>query len=162
MKIAKSIVVALMIGSPFVPSVPASAGNGWIDAATSIKGNTIYVRPLSRDGNFVTYEETQSESNGVRRYVANCGAWQYRRLSGSNWFDVMPNSIGAAAHETVCSANVPALMTYTTASYGAAPNCNEKVDAAFYRRYPELRGTKLTSMNGTLASEWLSIQSSLC
>ena len=41
-------------------------------------------------------------------------------------------------------------------------NCNDQVDAIFYRRYPELRGKKLNSMNGPLAREWMDIQESIC
>ena len=41
-------------------------------------------------------------------------------------------------------------------------NCNERVDAIFYRRYPELQGKKLNNMNGPLAREWMDIQESIC
>ena len=42
------------------------------------------------------------------------------------------------------------------------PIGNQKVEVVFYRRHPELKGTKLTSMNGSLAREWMSLQDSLC
>ncbi len=104
MKLFTSIAAAAAIGASFVAAAPVEAGNGWIHAGTSVKNNSIYVRPLSRNGNFVTYE--RSLSGDESRFIANCPAWQYKSLKGSKWIDVMPNSIGAAAHRTVCSANV--------------------------------------------------------
>ena len=47
-------------------------------------------------------------------------------------------------------------------SHSEHAGCNEKVDAIFYRRYPELRGKKLNNMNGPLAREWMEIQNSIC
>ena len=41
-------------------------------------------------------------------------------------------------------------------------SCNDQVDAIFYRRYPSLRGKKLSGMNNALAREWISIQNSVC
>ena len=113
-----------------------------------------------RPGNLVTYERHLDGHKS--KMVANCPAWQYRRATGSQWSDVMPNSIGASAHRTVCSANIPTFMPKHTYSNTVQISCNEKVDAVFYRRYPELRGTKLTSMNGSLSREWISIQDSIC
>ena len=55
-----------------------------------------------------------------------------------------------------------AIWTRTRPSNTSYVGCNEKVDAVFYRRYPKLEGTKLTSMNGFFAREWMSIQDSLC
>ena len=160
MKLFNAIAAAAVISGSFITTAPVKAGNGWIDAGVSTKGDVIYVRPLSRNGNYVTYEETFKGDKG--RFIANCSAWQYKSLSGGVWRDVMPNSIGAAAHRTVCSANIPTFTSTTRASNASYNNCNEKVDAVFYRRYPELKGTKLTSMNGSLAREWMSIQDSLC
>ena len=104
MKRFNAIAAATVVGASFVTAAPAEAGNGWIHAGTSVKGDSIYVRPLSRNGNFVTYEETLSGDKA--RFIANCPAWQYKSFGGNAWTDVMPNSIGAAAHRTVCSANV--------------------------------------------------------
>lgn len=160
MKLFSAIAAAAVVAASFVAASPAEAGNGWIHAGTSVKGESIYVRPLSRNGNFVTYEETLLGNKS--RYIANCPAWQYKSLNGSQWQDVMPNSIGASAHRAVCSANIPIFIPKTRASNISYVSCNEKVDAVFYRRYPELKGTKLTSMNGSLAREWMSIQDSLC
>ena len=160
MKLFNAIAAAAVVGASFITAVPAEAGNGWIHAATSVKGDSIYVRPLSRNGNLVTYEETLSGDKS--RFVANCPAWQYKSLNGTRWQDVMPNSIGAAAHRTVCSVNIQTFTPRTRTSNVSYVSCNEKVDAVFYRRYPELNGTKLTSMNGSLAREWMSIQDSLC
>ena len=160
MKLIKVIAAATVIGGSFIAASPAEAGNGWIDAGTSVKGSTLYVRPLSRSGNLVTYEENFNGSKG--KFVANCPGWQYKRYGGSEWIDVMPNSIGAAAHRTVCAANIPSFSPQRTTTGVSNASCNERVDAVFYRRYPELRGTKLTSMNGSLAREWMSIQDSLC
>ena len=160
MKLLNTIAAAVVIGTPLITADSARASNGWIDAGTSIKGDTIYVRPLSRNGNLVTYER---HLDGYKsKMVANCPAWQYRRATGSQWSDVMPNLIGASAHRTVCSANIPTFMPKHTYSNTVQISCNEKVDAVFYRRYPELRGTKLTSMNGSLSREWISIQDSIC
>ena len=161
MKLFNAIAISAFLGSSLVAATPSEAGNGWIHAATSVKGESIYVRPLSRNGNFVTYEETLSGS-GKYRFIANCPAWQYKRVGGTQWQDVMPQSIGAAAHRTVCSANIPTFIPTAQASGISYASCNEKVDAVFYRRYPELKGTKLTSMNGSLSREWMSIQNSLC
>jgi hypothetical protein len=160
MKLFNAIAAAAVIGSSLIVTAPAEAGNGWIDAGTSTKGDTMYVRPLSRNGNLVTYEENFNGSNG--KFIANCPAWQYKRLNGNKWHDVMPNSIGAAAHRTVCSAHIPTFTQRPRPSNVSYVSCNEKVDAVFYRRYPELKGTKLTSMNGSLSREWISIQDSLC
>ena len=160
MKLFNAIAAATVVGASFVTAAPAEAGNGWIHAGTSVKGDSIYVRPLSRNGNFVTYEETLSGDKA--RFIANCHAWQYKSVNGTKWRDVMPNSIGAAAHRTVCSASIPTFIPRTRTSNVLYVGCNEKVDAVFYRRYPELKGTKLTSMNGSLAREWMSIQDSLC
>ena len=162
MKLFNAIAAAALLGAPFLTAAPAEAGNGWIHAGTAVDGDAIYVRPLSRNGNFVTYEETMSGSSGKYKYIANCPAWQYKSLNGTRWQDVMPNSIGAAAHRTVCSANIPTFAPRARTSNVSNVSCNEKVDAVFYRRYPELKGTKLTSMNGSLAREWMSIQDSLC
>ncbi len=160
MKLFNAIAATAVIGASIVTAAPAEAGNGWVHAATSVKGDSIYVRPLSRNGNLVTYERTLSGYKS--RFIANCPAWQYKSLNGTQWQDVMPNSIGAAAHQTVCSANIPTFTSRTRTSNVSYVSCNEKVDAVFYRRYPELNGTKLTSMNGSLAREWMSIQDSLC
>ena len=160
MKLFNAIASAAVIGTSFITAAPAEAGNGWIDAGTSRKGDTIYVRPLSRNGNLVTYEETFMGSKA--KYIANCPAWQYKRLTGNKWIDVMPNSIGAAAHQTVCTSNLPSFTAQRTSTTASNASCNERVDAVFYRRYPELRGRKLTSMNGSLSREWMSIQDSIC
>ena len=161
MKLLNAIAAAAaVIGGSFIAARPVEAGNGWIHAGTSVKGESIYVRPLSRSGNLVTYEENFNGSKG--KFVANCPAWQYKRYGGSKWVDVMPNSIGAAAHRTVCTSSVPSFAAQRTTTGVSYSSCNERVDAVFYRRYPELRGTKLTSMNGSLAREWMSIQDSLC
>ena len=160
MKLFNAIAGAAVVSTWFVAAAPAEAGNGWIHAGTSIKGDSIYVRPLSRNGNLVTYEETLSGDKF--RFIANCPAWQYKSLNGNRWHDVMPNSIGASAHRTVCSANIPTFTPTTRSSNISYASCNEKVDAIFYRRYPELKGAKLTSMNGSLSREWMSIQDSIC
>ena len=160
MKLFNAIATAAVIGTSLITATPAEAGNGWIHAGSSVKGDAMYVRPLSRSGNIVTYEENFDGSKG--KFVANCPAWQYKRYRGSKWIDVMPNSIGAAAHRTVCTSNIPSFTAQRTASRVSNASCNERVDAVFYRRYPELRGTKLTSTNGSLAREWMSIQDSLC
>ena len=162
MKLFSAIAAAAAASASFVAASPASAGNGWIHAATSVKGNSIYVRPLSRNGHFVTYEEETSSSSHRSKWIANCPAWQYKSLNGTQWRDVMPESIGAAAHQRVCSANIPTFTPTTRPANNTFASCNTKVDAVFYRRYPELKGTKLTSMNGSLAREWMSIQDSLC
>ena len=160
MQLFKIIAAAAVVGASCVTAAPAEAGNGWIHAGTSVKGDSIYVRPLSRNGNFVTYEETLSGDKS--RFTANYPAWQYKILNGTQWRDVMPNSIGAAAHQTVRSANIPTFTPRTRPSNISYISCNEKVDVVFYRRHPELKGTKLTSMNGSLAREWMSLQDSLC
>ena len=113
------------------------------------------VLPLSRNGSLVTYEE--SFDGGKGKYVANCPAWQYKELGGTKYVDVMPKSIGAAAHRTVCFANTPSFANSVRTSGVTYVSCNEKVDSICYRRYPELKGRKLTSMNGSLSGEWMSI-----
>ena len=130
MKLFNAIAAAAVISTCFVTAAPAEAGNGWIHAGTSVKGDSIYVRPLSRNGSFVNYEETLS-GNKIR-FVANCPALQYKSLNGNLWRDVMPNSIGASAHRTVCSVNIPKFAPRTRASNISYASCNEKVDAVFY------------------------------
>ena len=76
--------------------------------------------------------------------------------------DVMPSSIVAAVHRTVCTSNIQFSTIRVASCNTVNANCNEQVDAVFYRRYPELRGSKLTSMNGSFAREWMSIQDSIC
>ena len=51
MKLFSAIAAAAVIGGSFIAASPAEAGNGWIHAGTSVKGDTLYVRPLSRSGN---------------------------------------------------------------------------------------------------------------
>ena len=160
MKLFNATTAALIIGTSLIIAPPSAAGNGWIHAATSVNGKSIYVRPLSRNRNYVTYEETLNGSS--KKFVANCPAWQYKYLNGSDWIDVMPKSIGAAAHRTVCTSDIPSFTTRRASYSTVNESCNERVDAAFYRRYPELRGSKLTSMNGSLSREWMSIQDSIC
>ena len=155
-------ITAAAASASFIAASPASAGNGWLHAATSVKGNSIYVRLLSRSGHFVTYEEETSSSSYRSKWIANCPAWQCKSLNGTQWPDVMPGSIGAASHQTVCLANIPAFTPAARVTSNTFASCNTKVDAVFYRRHPELKGTKLISMNGSLAREWVSIQDSLC
>ena len=56
MKLFNAIAAAAVISASFFNAAPAEAGNGWIHAGTSVKGDSIYVRPLSRNVSFVTYE----------------------------------------------------------------------------------------------------------
>ena len=49
-----------------------------------------------------------------------------------------------------------------TTSASNYSSCNERVDDVFYKRYPELRGKKLSNMNNSLAREWIAIQNSIC
>ena len=129
MKPFNSIAVTAVICASLSAGNSVQAGNGWIDAGTSIKGDTIYVRPLSRNGNLVTYER---QLDGYKtKVIANCPAWQYKTISGSQWIDVMPNSIGASAHRTVCSANIPTFTPGNTNSDTIYISCNDKVDAVF-------------------------------
>jgi len=99
------VATAAVMGASFVAPNHGEAGNGWIHAGTSVKGDSLYVRPLSRNGDFVTYEEQLSGSK--QKFIANCPTWQYKSFGSSKWKDVMPQSIGVAAHRTVYSTNVP-------------------------------------------------------
>ena len=49
-----------------------------------------------------------------------------------------------------------------TRATSSGMSCDDRADAVFYRRYPELRGRKLTRANSSLAREWMDIRNSIC
>ena len=157
-KLFNAIAAAAVVGSIFRYVSCSCRGRQWLGFMQQhqSRATLIYVRPLSRNGNLVTYEETLSGEKS--RFVANqsCMAVQEPEWNLKRWRDVMPNSIGAAAHRTVCSANIPTFTPRARPSNVSYVSCNEKVDAVFYRRYPELKGTKLNQ------HEWISRKENGC
>ena len=85
----------------------------------------------------------------------------------SGWFGGKAFSISAREiniHRSAASSQqTPSRKTRTTTSLiNSHMSCNEKVDEVFYKRYPELKGKKLSNMNSSIAREWIEIQDSIC
>ena len=103
MKFFNAIATAAVIGASLISGAPVEARNGWIVVSTTRDGNTSYVKPLQFSGRYREYLFNRSNSAGAPlKYVADCQEWRDRLATGSEWNDIMPQSIGNTLFTIVC------------------------------------------------------------
>ena len=111
MKLFNAIAAPAAIPASFIVANPAEAQsrNGWIFAATSNKGSTLYVKPIGCNGSICTAHFKRVAAGGKDSIdQINCSTWYYRALSlegqniNHNWTPIMPESIYESGAEIVC------------------------------------------------------------
>ena len=91
MKLFNAIAAAAVIGTSFIAANAVEARNGWLFAGrTTRDGTCFYVKPISKNGRYVTFLEKSSSSASTFEKVADCSAWRYRWSDENKWIDTMP------------------------------------------------------------------------
>lgn len=173
MKLSNAITAATAaIGISVVSAVPSAARNGWVYVGKGEReGITHYIKYRRHEGPLVRFEwRTANTSSPWHDFVfADCNSWSYKTEGSNDWSDALPGTMADAALEEVCSYRPIVNKTYrpnrtlpTIASHGGYESCDARTDEIFWRRYPSLRGQKLTSSDGRLAEEWHQINRSIC
>ncbi len=120
MKLSSLVAVAAVIGTSFIASYPAEAGNGWMYVGRNEVGTKSYVRIVGRKGEMVKYQNRliRSDATGMNDHVlilADCSNQRIKVLEGvkdgkkqpipnnmKSWKDVMPGMALAADLSAIC------------------------------------------------------------
>ena len=172
MKLFNAIAGAAVIGTSLITANPVEARNGWVYVGKGEReGVTHYIKYRWHEGPLARFEwrTANTASPWHDSVLADCTSWSYKTYRSNGWSDALPGTMGDAALEVVCSYRPIVKKTYTPnqtlpniASHGGYKSCDARTDEIFWRRYPSLRGQKLTSSDGRLAEEWHQINKSIC